>query len=68
MSKSKPTYRELEARLAAAEPVIKALKNHEVDAVVGEEKIAFLLLSEVEKALRISDAGFAPCSSFPASA
>ncbi len=58
MSKSKPTYQELEARLAAAEPVIKALKNHEVDAVVGEEKIALLLLSEVEKALRLSDAGF----------
>ncbi|MGO8752195.1 MAG: PAS domain S-box protein [Thermoguttaceae bacterium] len=58
MSKAKPTYQELEKRLAVAEPIIKALKNHEVDAVVGEEKIAFLLLSEVEKALRISDAGF----------
>ena len=58
MSKTKPTYQELEKRLAAAEPIVKALKNHEVDAVVGEEKIAFLLLREVEKALRISDAGF----------
>ena len=58
MSKAKPTYQELERRLAVVEPVIQALKNHEVDAVVGEEKIAFLLLSEVEKALRISDAGF----------
>ena len=58
MSKSKATYQELEERLAVAEPIVKALKNHEVDAVVGEEKIAFLLLSEVEKALRISDAGF----------
>ncbi len=58
MSKTKPTYQELEKRLAAAEPIVKALKNHEVDAVVGEEKIAFLLLSEVEEALRISDAGF----------
>ena len=58
MSKTKPTYQELEERLAVAEPIIRALKNHEVDAVVGEEKIAFLLLSEVEKALRISDAGF----------
>ena len=58
MSKSKPTYQELEKRLAAAESIVKALKNHEVDAVVGEEKIAFLLLREVEEALRISDAGF----------
>ena len=58
MSKAKPTYQELEKRLAVAESIVKALKNHEVDAVVGEEKIAFLLLSEVEEALRISDAGF----------
>ena len=58
MSKIKPTYEELEKRLAVAEPILKALKNHEVDAVVGEEKIAFLLLREVEDALRISDAGF----------
>jgi PAS domain S-box-containing protein len=58
MNKKKPTYQELEKRLAAAEPIIEALKNHEVDAVVGEEKIAFLLLREVEEALRISDAGF----------
>ena len=58
MSKTKPTYQELEKRLAAAEPIVEALKNHEVDAVVGEEKIAFLLLREVEEALRISDAGF----------
>jgi len=58
MSSTKPTYQELEKRLAAAESIVKALKNHEVDAVVGEETIAFLLVSEVEKALRISDAGF----------
>ena len=58
MSKTKPTYQELEKRLVEAESIVKVVKNHEVDAVVGEEKIAFLLLSEVEKALRISDAGF----------
>ena len=58
MNKSKPTYQELETRLAAAEPIVEALKNQEVDAVVGEEKIAFVLLREVEMALRISDAGF----------
>ena len=41
-----------------AESIIAVLKNHEVDAVVGEEKVAVLLLSEIEEALRISDAGF----------
>ena len=58
MSKTKPTYQELEKRLAAAGAIAEALKNHEVDAVVGEEKIAVLLLREVEETLRISDAGF----------
>ena len=51
MSKAKPTYQQLEKRLAEIEPVIEALKHHEVDAVVGEGKIAFLLLQEVEEAL-----------------
>ena len=58
MNKRKPTYQELETRLAAAESIVEALKDQEVDAVVGEDKIAFLLLREVEEALRISDAGF----------
>jgi PAS domain S-box-containing protein len=58
MKKTKPTYQELEKRLAAAEPIIEALKNHEVDAVVGEEKIAFLLLRGVEETLLNSEAGF----------
>src|SRR3954470_21259022 len=59
MGKSKPSYHELEKRLAAAEPIVEALKRHEVDAVVGEEKIAFLLLKEVREALVNSQAGFA---------
>jgi PAS domain S-box-containing protein len=58
MSKSGPTYQELEKRLAAAEAIIEALKHHEVDAVVGENKIAFLLLREVTEALQNSEAGF----------
>ena len=58
MSKTKQTYQELENRLAVAESIVEVLKNNEVDAVVGEEKIAVLLLSEIEEALRISDAGF----------
>ena len=58
MNKSKPTYQELETRLAAAESIVEALKKHEVDAVVGEEKITFLLLREVGQALLNSEAGF----------
>jgi len=58
MSKSRPTYQELEKRLAAAEPIVDALKHHEVDAVVGAEKIAFLLLREVREELVNSEAGF----------
>ena len=50
MRKTKPTYQQLEKRLAVAEPIIEALKRQEVDAVVGEEKIAFLLLRKVEEA------------------
>ena len=55
MNQSKPTYQELETRLAAAEPIVAALKHHEVDAVVGEGKIAFLLLRKVEEALTKGD-------------
>lgn len=58
MSKAKPTYQQLERRLAEIEPVIEALRGHEVDAVVGENKIAFLLLQEVEEALLESERAF----------
>jgi len=58
MNNAKPTYQELEKRLAAAEPIVEALKHHEVDAVVGEKKIAFLLLRDVTEALLNSEAGF----------
>jgi len=58
MSKTKASYQQLEKRLAEIEPVIEALKHHEVDAVVGEGKIAFLLLQEVEEALLESEKGF----------
>jgi len=58
MSKTKPTYRQLEERLAAAEPIIEVLKRQEVDAVVGEEKIAFLLLRKVEEAWLESNGEF----------
>jgi len=55
---NRPTYRELERRLAAAEPIVEALKHHEVDAIVGEKKIAFLLLKKVTETLMTSEAGF----------
>jgi PAS domain S-box-containing protein len=58
MKRSRPTYQDLENRLAASEPIVEALKHHEVDAVVGEKKIAFLLLKEVTEALRMSEAAF----------
>ena len=52
MSKRKVTYPQLEKRLAEAAAVIEALRRHEVDAVVGEGKIAFLLVRDVAEALR----------------
>jgi PAS domain S-box-containing protein len=58
MSKNRPSYDDLERRVAAAEPIVDALKRHEVDAVVGEQKIAFLLLREVREALVNSEAAF----------
>jgi PAS domain S-box-containing protein len=58
MSKAKPTYQQLEKRLAEIEPIIEALRHHEVDAVVGEGKIAFLLLQGVEEALLESEKEF----------
>lgn len=58
MRKTKPTYQQLERRLALAEPIIEALKRQEVDAVVGEEKIAFLLLRKVEEAWQESHGEF----------
>lgn len=59
MSKSgKATYQELEARVLASEAIVEALKRHEVDAVVGEDKITFLLLREVGQALQTSDTEF----------
>ncbi len=58
MKRSRPTYQDLEKRVAAAEPVVAALKHDEVDAVVGHEKISFLLLREVGEELRNSDAAF----------
>ncbi|MDH4266137.1 MAG: PAS domain S-box protein [Deltaproteobacteria bacterium] len=48
----KPTYQELEERLAEAEAALAALRREEVDAVVSEQHILLLRLKEVEQALR----------------
>jgi PAS domain S-box-containing protein len=58
VKKRRPTFEELEKRVAAAEPIVEALKHHEVDAIIGEEKISFLLLKEVGQALLSSEVGF----------
>ncbi|OHB64568.1 MAG: hypothetical protein A2Y76_11105 [Planctomycetes bacterium RBG_13_60_9] len=48
----KPSYEELESKLCEAQDIIGALRNHEVDAIVGGEHIAVVRLQEVEEALR----------------
>jgi len=58
MKRANPTYQQLKRRLAIAEPIVEALKRQEVDAVVGEEKIAFLLLRKVEEAWQESHGEF----------
>jgi PAS domain S-box-containing protein len=58
VSKRKPTYSQLEKRLADAEAVVEALRHHEVDAIVGEGKVAFLLVRDVADALRKSEEAF----------
>ena len=55
MSIRKPTYEELEGRLAEAEAAIAALRSEEVDAVIGGQHVLLLRLKEVEQALRQSE-------------
>ena len=50
--KHKPSYEELIAKLAALEEIISALRNQEVDAVVGTKNILLLRLRETEEELR----------------
>ncbi len=47
MNNKKPTYQELEARLA--EGIIAILRRQEADAIVGEEHDALVRLREVEE-------------------
>jgi two-component system sensor kinase len=48
----KPGYEELSAKLAESEEIIRALRNQEVDAVVGTKNILMLRLRETEEELR----------------
>ena len=48
----KPSYEELSAKLAESEEIIRALRNQEVDAVVGTKNILMLRLRETEDELR----------------
>ena len=50
MTTGRLTYEEMEARLCEAEGVIGALRNQEVDAIVGDKRIALVRLREVEEA------------------
>jgi len=47
----KPSYEELVARQAESEEIIRALRNQEVDAVVGTKNILMLRLKETEDEL-----------------
>ncbi len=47
----KPSYGEMESKLLEVQELIGALRNHEIDAIVGEERIAVVRLREVEETL-----------------
>ena len=51
MGDEKPTYQELEARLAAAERTLKSIRNEEIDAFIGQGGVYLLRLKELEDAL-----------------
>jgi len=51
MTARRLTYQELQARLLETEDLIGALRNHEVDVIVGDEQIAVVHPREVEEAL-----------------
>ena len=47
MGKEKPPYEELEARLARAEEMLEALRDGQVDAVVGKEGVFLVRMREM---------------------
>ncbi len=52
MERQRPTYEELERRLSRAEKALDALRDGQVDAVLGKDSIFLLRMQEVEKASR----------------
>ena len=55
MSNDKPSYAELETRLAQAEATLAALRSGEVDSVVGDKDILLLRLKESEDTLHAKE-------------
>jgi len=58
MGTAKPSYEELEARLAEAQSALKAIGNESIDALVGRKGVYLLRLNEMEKALEESEEKF----------
>jgi PAS domain S-box-containing protein len=56
MAQQEPSSDDLKRRLANAEEVVEALREGEVDAVVGQQGVALLRLAETEKKLRRAQA------------
>lgn len=52
MATRRPTYEELESRLAETERALEAIREGKVDAVVGTKDVYVLRLREMEEALR----------------
>ncbi len=51
MTVERLTYEEMEAKLDEAQDILRALRHHEVDAIVGDRDIAVVRLQEVEETL-----------------
>ncbi|MBL7184791.1 MAG: PAS domain-containing protein [Phycisphaerae bacterium] len=58
MTQRKPTYEQLEARLAEFEEITTVLRNGEADAVIGKSDVLLLRLRKVEQKLRESEKKF----------
>ncbi len=54
MSHRKPTVDRLKTRMKEAEALVRALRTHQVDAIVGEREVSFVRLKQVELELESS--------------
>lgn len=54
MGETKPSYRELEARLLHAERTLRAIGAGEIDSVIGEKGVYYLRLRELENELDLN--------------